>query len=91
MHGSIASDPTGGSVIRTYYLADLALRFGVVTYGYFFWRVTESRVGLGELLFIAIVIAAVIGANQLYKSGYREFLTDALAMRPLRPLYGRPS
>ena len=82
MRGSIREDPTGGSVIRTYYLADVWLRVSVVLLAVALWIFAGTRFGTAELVYIALVVVILFGANQMYKSGNRELLLEAIA-RPV--------
>ena len=78
MRGSIREDPTGGSVIRTYYLADLWLRVSLVLFAVAFWIFAGPRFGSAELVYIALVVLILFAANQMYKSGNRELLLAAI-------------
>jgi hypothetical protein len=78
MRGSIREDPAGGSVIRTYYLADVWLRVSLVLFAVAFWMFVGTRFGTAELVYIALVVLILFGANQMYKSGNRELLFAAI-------------
>jgi hypothetical protein len=64
MRGSITEDPTGGSVIRTYYLADVWLRVSVVLFVVALWIAVGTRFGTTELVYIALVVLILFGANE---------------------------
>ncbi|HTD64745.1 MAG TPA: hypothetical protein VK732_08410 [Verrucomicrobiae bacterium] len=79
MRGSIREDPTGGSVIRTYYFADLWLRVALVVSAIVLWTTVGPRFGTAELVYLALVVLILVGANQMYKSGNRELLLGAIS------------
>jgi hypothetical protein len=78
MRGSIREDPTGGSVVRTYYFADIWLRVSLVLFAVVLWMTLGARLGTAELVYIALIVVVLIGANQMYKSGNRELLIAAI-------------
>jgi len=77
MRGSIREEPTGGSLIRTYYLADVWLRVSLVLFAVVLWMFWGARFGTAELVFIGLVVLVLVVANQMYKSGNRELLLAA--------------
>ena len=79
MRGSIREDPTGGSVIRTYYFADLWQRVALVVSAIVLWTTVGPRFGTAELVYLALVVLILVGANQMYKSGNRELLLGAIS------------
>ena len=79
MRGSIREDPTGGSVIRTYYLADVWLRVSLVLFAVVLWTSIGTRFGTAEIVYIGLVAVVLVGANQMYKSGNRELLLAAIS------------
>jgi len=79
MRGSIREDPTGGSVIRTYYFADVWLRVALVVFAVVLWTTLGARFGTAELIYLALVVLILVGANQMYKSGNRELLLGAIS------------
>ncbi|TMC76047.1 MAG: hypothetical protein E6J15_06420 [Chloroflexi bacterium] len=46
------------------------------------WIFAGTRFGTAELVYIALVVVILFGANQMYKSGNRELLLEAIA-RPV--------
>ncbi len=88
LYGSIRADPAGGSIIRAYYPSDLWLRVSVVGVALAFWAAFETRLGTAEVLFMASLLAFILGSSQLNKGGLREFLVGMITVRPPPRLYG---
>ena len=84
IRGSIRNDPTGGSLIRTYYLADVWLRVSLVLFAVVLWIFRGTRFGTAELIYIGLIVLVLVAANQMYKSGNRELLVEAISRRPAR-------
>ena len=71
-------------MIRTYYLADVWLRVAVVVFAVALWIFAGTRFGTAELVYVALVVLILFGANQMYKSGNRELLLGAISRRAAR-------
>jgi len=84
MRGSIRDDPAGGSLIRTYYLADVWLRVSLVLFAVVLWMFRGERFGAAELVYIGLIVLLFVAANQMYKSGNQEFLLEATSRHAAR-------
>jgi hypothetical protein len=82
MRGSIREDAAGGSLIQTYYLADIWLRVSLVLFAVVLWTFRGARFGTAELVYIGLVVLVLVAGNQMYKSGNRELLLGAISRRP---------
>lgn len=51
-------------MIRTYYLADVWLRVSVVLFVVALWIAVGTRFGTTELVYIALVVLILFGANE---------------------------
>jgi hypothetical protein len=85
MRGSIREDPTGGSVIRTYYFADVWLRVSLVIFAVVLWITRGPRFGTAELVFIGLIVLLLVAANQMYKGANRELLLGAISRQAATP------
>jgi hypothetical protein len=43
------------------------------------WTTLRARFGTAELIYLALVVLILVGANQMYKSGNRELLLGAIS------------
>jgi hypothetical protein len=86
MRGSIRDDPAGGSLIRTYYLADVWLRVSLVLFAVVLWMFRGERFGAAELVYIGLIVLLFVAANQMYKSGNQELLLEAISRHAARSL-----
>jgi len=84
IRGSIRDDPTGGSLIRTYYLADVWLRVSLLLFAVALWMFRGAQFGTAELIYIGLIVLVLVGSNQMFKSGNRELLLETISRHAAR-------